>query len=91
MSNQSHYEINVAAAQRDEHGRVIMDWTGLKPRMEHLFATSERSCVTHSRMAHVLAEIRAKFPAPDYEVSVSYIDCAIRTVDVPSEVTARGE
>lgn len=62
MANQSHFEINVSQLTV---GGVFMR----QPR--HLFATAERSVVTHDDLERVLPHILQAFPEPDYRVEVT--------------------
>jgi hypothetical protein len=68
MSTQSHYEINVSKLRRAPGGAS----TG---RYEHLFATAERSAVTRERALELLDSLEARFPAPEYHVSVTHWEC----------------
>ena len=53
------FEINVA--KKDSRGSY-----------SHLFATAERSLTTYSKTVEVLQVLKEKFPAPEFNLSVSY-------------------
>ena len=53
-----YYEINIA--QRDEAGRY-----------QHLFATHTRSCTSRARAKRVYEALAARFPAPEFHLSIS--------------------
>ena len=55
------YEINVAV--RDKNGR----W-------RHLFATDTRSLHTKSEAKELYELFKEKFPEPEYDISVSYLE-----------------
>lgn len=60
-----YYEINVS--KKDEK----LGWDG-QPSYRHLFATHERSCTNIWETKRVLAEISARFPAPEFKINIMY-------------------
>ena len=59
------YIINVAKRERKP------SWDGGKATYRHFFATAEHSCQNGFEGKLVYDEICAKFPAPEYEVTVT--------------------
>jgi hypothetical protein len=76
---QNHYEINVSKGEPTVGGAL---------RYIHLFATAERSCVGQYQLEKVYAEIKARFPSPEYRVDVSEVRCTGHHVDPTTWVKA---
>lgn len=57
-----YYEINVAQQTPSALGA---------PGYQHFFATHERSCVSERDARRVYQEIKARFPAPEFDVTVT--------------------
>lgn len=74
MSQPSHTVINVAIANKSRK-----QWNSDKPVMEHFFRVEIE---THpANCQEQIKELQKKFPAPKYEVSISYWQCSGQYVD----------
>lgn len=68
-----HYEINVAKFSERQQKYL------------HFFATHERSITTASKLVKVYYELKAVFPAPEYELLVTKYTTSGQKVDMMEE------
>lgn len=80
---QSYYEINVAQLDPPAPDGQAYGY------YRHLFATAERSATTRAQAVRVYDELRARFPAPEFVVTISRHECTDTTVHLDD--TSDGE